>query len=93
MQKFWNIASPIIIIGLAVWIFFLIKANKKWKALLSPVVERIINDNPPAQDNTPDTTAPVNNGRANMSGGQFWEEIKKGISEMTVDLKFNNNQS
>lgn len=92
MQKFWNIASPIIIIGLAIWIFFLIKANRQWKALIPPVVERIINDSPPVQNSAPDTTAPVNNSRTDMSGAQFWDEIKKGLSEMTVDLKFNNNQ-
>lgn len=90
MQKFWNIASPIIIIGLGVWIFFLIKANRQWQALIPPVVKRIINDNSPVQNNTPDTT-PVNNERTNMTGGQFWDEIKRGLSEMTVDLKFNNN--
>lgn len=91
MQKFWNIASPIIIIGLAVWLFFVIKANKQWKELMATTVKRITNDNMQAQDNTTDNTPPVNNERTNMTGGQFWDEIKKGLSEMTVDLKFNNN--
>lgn len=55
-------------------------------------MEKIINDNTAEQNNTPDTTAPVSNERPNISGGQLWEELKQGISEMTVDLKFNNNQ-
>lgn len=86
MQKFWNIASPIIIIGLGVWIFFLIRANKQWKELMAQAVKRTINNN------TQNTPTPENNVRTNMSGEKFWDEMKKGISEMTVDFKFNNNQ-
>lgn len=83
MQKAWNIVSVVLIAGLGVWIFFLLKANSEWKKMLAKKLDILV---------TPVTPTPDENRVTSVTGEQFWESIKKKITDMTIDIKLNNNQ-
>lgn len=78
MQKFWNIASVIIIAGLGFWIFMLIRANGKWKEL---ILKRIIieSDTPPVTN----TTTPA---QKNITMGEMWEALQQKVGQIKVEL-------
>lgn len=88
MQKFWNIASVIIILGLGVWIYFIIQANSKYKQLIGKRI--VITPESQPTPATPEQTIPE--AEKTISGAQLWSAFQKKVSEMTVDLKFNNNK-
>lgn len=84
MQKFWNIGSVIIILGLSVWIFFLIRANIQWKEFIENMSKKII----PADQLQ---TAIENNVAVkSLSGEELFKQFQNKVNEMTIDLKFNN---
>lgn len=92
MQKAYNIISGVVIFGLGVWIFFLIKANAEWKNLLAKKITPPENNNSPttAPQTTPQTAeTPV----TSVTGKEFWESVKGKINEMTIDVKLNNNNN
>lgn len=84
MQKFWNVGSVIIILGLGIWIFFLLRANIQWKEFIQNLSKKII----PADQLK---TAIENDVSAqSISGGELWNQFQSKVNEMTIDLKFNN---
>ena len=78
MQKTYNILSVIAILGLGAWVFFLMRANSKWKALISQRISTL-SEQIQSEENT---------ARKAVTLDTLWEGLQKSVGEITMDMKF-----
>lgn len=85
-QKVFNILSVLSFLGLVFFGFMFWRQNQALSSLISKL---------PTPPPTPEPAEPpvVNNGttRKTVTGKELWDAMQEKVKEMTVDLKFNNN--
>ena len=59
----------------------------QWKQFVQSLPKRIVTADTTVQANGTDSAQ-----KKSITGAELWEQFKNQVNEMTIDLKFNNNQ-